>query len=99
MIRRTVLIKLSPEHAHAQGRAEVERISHELLPQVPGVTSVQVGVPADDSCQESWDVALAVHFDRIEDVEPYRVHPTHIRYRDAIAPMLAVLKAWNFRIG
>ena len=97
MVQRIVLIKLQAPFDKEEGRREVAVISHNLLPQVPGVTSVEVGTPAEESCEESWDLVLKVSFANIDAVEPYRVHPVHLEYRDAIADKMEVLKAWNFQ--
>lgn len=96
MVQRIVLIKLRAPFDSEGGRAEVAEISRKLLPQVPGVTGVEIGT-ASAATGESWDLLLKVSFENIEAVEPYRVHPVHLEYRDAIADKMEVLKAWNFR--
>ena len=62
------------------------------------VIGVEVGVPADPAA-EVWDVSLAVRFERLDDVEPYRVDPIHRAYvDDYLASKAKVVKAWNFAV-
>lgn len=97
MIRRIVLIKLIDAHANEAGRAEVASRSREVLPTVPGVRAVAVGLPADERARKDWDLCIEVHFDRLEDVQPYIAHPIHRELVDAfMRPRLEVIKAWSF---
>ena len=100
MVIRTVYVKLDDAHANPAERTRLGEVSRERLAAVPGVTSVKVGQPADDGALAAWDLLLMVHFDRIEDVEPYRVHPLHLAYLDEVLnPVAVVKKAWNFEVG
>lgn len=100
MIDRYVFVKLTAEHANAAARAEVAAHTRAALAAVPGVQAVRVGVPADEAATASWDLSIVVSFARIEDVEPYRVHPLHRAYVDEyLAPRTVVIKAWNFDTG
>jgi heme-degrading monooxygenase HmoA len=97
MIERIVLIKFKEEAV--EEREEVAAEAREAIEGVPGVTGVTVGVPADENAEGKWDLSIVVRFDRLADVEPYRVHPRH---RDLVENVLQsrveVIKAWNFRI-
>ena len=98
MIERHVYVKLKPEAAEQQ--AAVADAGRRRLPEVPGVVGVRVGLPADGPSAVAWDVTFTVLFARIEDVEPYRVHPTHLAFvREVLDPVAAVKKAWNFDVG
>jgi len=98
MIERHVYVKLKPEHAAR--KLEVADAGRRELPKVPGVVGVRVGLPADVPSAAAWDVTFTVLFERIEDVEPYRVHPTHLAFvRASLDPYAVVKKAWNFSVG
>jgi len=100
MIERYVFLKLKDADSTSDGRREVIDHTREVLPKIPGVRSVAVGEPADGHAVASWDVSIVVRFDKIEDVEPYRLHPDHRAYVDTfLKPRLEVIKAWNFDLG
>lgn len=97
MIERTVLLKLTEDHATEAGRDAVAERAREMLPAVPGVRAAAVCLPADERSAKDWDVLLRIEFERIEDVAPYAAHPTHRAFVDEfLKPRLAVIKAWNF---
>jgi hypothetical protein len=96
-IDRYVFLKFKPEYGNPEARSEAAAHSRQALAAVPGVSAVRVGVPADDAATASWDLSIVVTFERIEDVEPYRVHPLHRAYVDEyLTPRIVVIKAWNF---
>lgn len=97
MIERVVMIKLTDELATPEGRAGVASESVPMLQAVPGVVEVFAGTAAPGT-EASWDVCLKVRFASFDDVEPYRVHPVHLAYRDWLAPKMTFLKAWNFEV-
>ncbi len=100
MIERVVLVKLSDAYANEDGRYKVVQHARRVLPLIPGVSSVSVGPPADPRSLESWDVSMILRFERIEDVERYRVDPDHRAFVDEfLTPRMAVIKAWNFDVG
>lgn len=97
MIERFVMLKLTAEHANPEGRVAVAQSAREVLPGVPGIRSVKTGLPADEKTTGSWDVALLVRFERIEDVAPYIAHPVHRAWvDDYLKPRLECIKTWNF---
>ncbi len=99
MIQRIVLLKLNEEHATDSGRTLVAAHSREVLTVLPGFVKVDVGIPADASSRESWDISMVLKFESVDDLEPFRVHPDHRSYVDAfLKPKLALIKAWNFEI-
>lgn len=99
MIDRYVFVKLEDEYANGAARAEIAAHSRQALAALPGVVRVTVGTPADEAAVKSWDLSIVVRFARIEDVEPYRIHPEHRRYVDEyLAPRMQVIKAWNFQV-
>lgn len=97
MIERIVLIKLKAEHASEKGRAEVVERTRAVLPEVPGVRGLSVGVPADERSAQSWDVAIRVTLDGVEALPAYLQHPDHRDYVDVfLRPRMECIKAWNF---
>ncbi|MEM9490419.1 MAG: pseudouridine synthase, partial [Myxococcota bacterium] len=95
MIERYVFLRLKPEHR--QQCAAIAEHSEAVLRALPGVVSAMVGTPADDHAESAWDLCFVVRFAALSDVEPYRIHPDHLRLTDEyLAPLVAVKKAWNF---
>jgi hypothetical protein len=95
MIERFVMLKLRP----GADRERVADAAREVLPRVPGVLGVRIGVPADADA-EVWDLAIVVRFDRLEDVGRYLVDPDHAAFvEETLAPAVEVKKAWNFSLG
>jgi hypothetical protein len=99
MIQRIVLFKLKDEYCNDAARTEfVERTSKDLS-KLDQVRSLTVGAPADEASEASWDIAITVCFDSMEDLRAYIPEPAHRAYVDGYAmPRIEVLKAWNFRI-
>ena len=99
MIQRIVLIKLSDDQATPAGRNAVMEHTKTVLTALPKVRNLTINTPSDDKNQQSWDVKITLHFDDMESLEEYRVHPTHRDYVDEfLGPQLAVIKAWNFEV-
>ena len=99
MIQRIVIFKLKDEYCNDAARAEFAERTRKDLSALRQVRSVTVGVPADEASEASWDIAITVHFDSMEDVKAYIVDPDHRRYVDEYAmPKIEVRKAWNFEI-
>jgi len=99
MILRTVFVKLHDEWANDRGRNAIAAHSKKTLGDLPGVVRADVGFPAEETTETAWDLTFQVHFERFEDVEPYRVHPDHLTFlNDYLSPKAVVKKVWNFRI-
>ena len=99
MIQRIVLFKLKDEYCNDEARAEFVERTRRDLGSLDRVRSVTVGAPADDASKASWDIAITVHFDSMEDVKAYIPDPAHRAYVDGYAmPRVEVRKAWNFEI-
>ncbi len=99
MIQRIVLFKLKDEYCNDDARAAFAERSRADLGALSRVRSVQVGVPADEASEASWDIAITVTFDSMEDVKAYIVDPAHRAYVDGYAsPKIEVRNAWNFEI-
>jgi hypothetical protein len=99
MIQRIVIFKLKEEYCNDAARAEFAERTRKDLGALPQVRSVTVGVPADEASKASWDIAITVQFESMEDLEAYIVDPQHRTYVDGYAsPKIEVRKAWNFEI-
>ena len=99
MIQRIVLFKLKDEYCNDAARAEFVERTRRDLGALSRVRSVTVGAPADDASKASWDIAITVCFDSMEDVKAYIPDPSHREYVDGYAlPRVEVRKAWNFEI-
>ena len=95
MIERFVMLKLRPGF----DRERLAETARQVLPRVPGVRGVRVGVPADREA-EVWDLAIVVRFDRLEDVGRYLADPAHVAFvAETLAPAVEVKKTWNFTLG
>jgi len=99
MIERLVLIKLKSDYTTPQARTEIVRYSQAALERLPGVQSVDIGVPADAKCDGSWDLALRLRFADLDAATAYVPHPQHREYVDEyLSPRMEMIKAWNFRV-
>ena len=100
MIIRTVFVKLHDEWANDRGRKTIGDHAQQVLSALPGVVRADIGFPADQGTEEAWDLTFQVHFQRFEDVEPYRVHLDHLDFLNHyLSPKAVVKKVWNFRIA
>jgi hypothetical protein len=99
MIQRIVIFKLKDAYCNAEARAEFADRTRKDLSALSQVRHVRVGVPADEATEASWDIAITLEFDSLEDVKAYIVDPDHRAYVDDYAsPKIEVRKAWNFEI-
>lgn len=99
MIQRIVLFKLKDEYCNDEARAEFVERTRTDLGALRQVRSVTVGAPADEASKASWDIAITVCFDSMDDVKAYIPDPAHRAYVDGYAmPRIEVRKAWNFEI-
>ena len=99
MIQRIVIFKLKEEFCNDAARAEFAERTRRDLSALSQVRDVNVGVPADETTEASWDIAITLEFDSMEDVKAYIVDPDHRTYVDDYAtPKIQVRKAWNFEI-
>ena len=97
MIERVAIIKLKPEHANAQARANIAQRARDELGSIPGVVRLSAGYPADPASEASWAVIVTIRCASMADLDAYRAHPAHRRFADEfLAPRSEVRKAWNF---
>ena len=97
MIERVVLIKLKPEFATDEQRAQIAATTASTLRGAAGVQALRVGTPADGRTRREWDLCIEVVFDDMDAVEGYRTDPVHRAYVDVfLKPMVAKIHALNF---
>ena len=100
MIRRIVLLRLSEPFQNPTERETVAETTRAVIPGLPRVRAVYVGLPADERTEGEWDICIEVCFDTMDDVPVYIADPTHRDYVDEfLKPRLAALKAWNFDVS
>ena len=85
-IERILLVKLNDGSLREALAAEARQV----VPGLPGVRSVRVGLPADADA-EVWDLLIAASFDTLADVD---LAP----FEALIAPHVQVRKAWSFTL-
>ena len=97
MIERVQLLKLRPEHATPEGRAEVVEQVLSVLSRVPGVLGVTAGVPADAGAAKSWDVLISLRFAALDELAASSTDAEHRRFVDEfLAARVEVRKGWSF---
>lgn len=99
-IDRIVLLSLKPELADPEGRAAVAAEARRVLPDVPGVIDVRIGVaddPAPGEKGNSWDVSMLIRIASAASLPAYQADPAHRRFVDGyLADRVGFRKAWNF---
>lgn len=100
MIQRTVLMRFQHEYATPAALAEIIDHSQQVLWSIPMVTTVSIGVAADDSTRQQWHLQLCMSFDDLDQVEAFRINPQHRSYvDDYLRPRLESISAWNFAVS
>ena len=97
MFERIAFLKLRPEHASADNQRVIAARALEVLPRLPGVQAITVGIAADEDSRAAWDLCITAQFASRADAAMYRAHPDHRRFVDEyIAPQCEARKAWSF---
>jgi hypothetical protein len=88
------------DSGNAAQRAELVKISKSFL-KVPGVQEVRVGPVISserDIVDDSFDVAIFMTFDTVEDMNAYIVHPEHAAaVKDKLKPLVSKIVVYDFR--
>ena len=99
-IDRIVLLSLKPERATPEERAAVAAEAMRVLPAVPGVIDVRIGVaddPAPGEKGNSWDVSLLIRIESAAALPAYQADKPHRVFVDEfLAARVDFRKAWNF---
>ena len=100
-IDRIVLLSLDAPYANPAGRAEVAAEARRVLPKVPGVVDVRIGV-ADDpqpgaEKANSWDVSMLIRIESADALPAYQADAPHRAFVDEfLRARVEFRKAWNF---
>ncbi len=80
MINHIVLFKLKdyPKEEKAQITAELKEMLESLQKKIFEVKFIEVGVNYELE-SKSYDLALISHFESVNDLDAYRVHPEHLK--------------------
>jgi len=80
MINHVVLFKLKdlPEDEKVQVLAELKLLLEGLKDKIPEVKYLEVGLNYETNAKSN-DIVLLSHFNCIEDLDKYRVHPEHLK--------------------
>jgi len=85
MINHVVLFKLKdyPEAEKIQVIAELKGLLEGLKEKIEEVKHIEVGANYELEAK-SYDIVLISHFENIDDLNKYRVHPEHLKVVDRI---------------
>jgi len=86
MINHIVLFKLKKYNSDSEKQAEITRIEEALLglsDKIAELRYIEVGVNYDLNAK-SYDICLISHFDSLDHLEAYRIHPEHVKVAELI---------------
>jgi len=85
MINHIVLFKLKdyPKEEKAKIVGELRNLLEELNEKIDEVKYLEVGTNYELEAK-SYDIALISHFESLEDLDSYRVHPEHLKVVERI---------------
>jgi len=80
MINHVVLFKLKEYSSEEKSKviAELKTLLEGLIDKIEVVKFIEVGVNYELKAK-SYDLALFSHFETLEDLDEYRVHPEHLK--------------------
>jgi len=80
MINHLVLFKVNeyPVEKKAEIITELKGLLYGLKDKIQEVKHIEVGLNYEPDAK-SYDIALISHFDSIEDLDKYRIHPEHLK--------------------
>ncbi len=85
MINHVVLFKLKeyPQEEKSKVIAELKTLLEGLKNKIEVVKFIEVGVNYEPEAK-SYDIVLLSHFETLEDLNVYRVHPEHLKVVERI---------------
>ena len=86
MINHIVLFKLKEfenEDLKAVKRNKIKKALIDLKEKIPEIKYMQVGENYELNAT-SYDIGLITHFDSLDDLEVYRIHPEHLKVIELI---------------
>ena len=98
MINHVVLFKLKdfPVEEKVKIIAELKLMLESLKDKIDEVKHIEVGVNYELNAK-SYDIVLISHFNSIEDLDKYRVHPEHVKVIARISETVNERAAVDFR--
>jgi len=97
MINHIVLFKLKdyPLKGKAEIRDELTSLLKGLKEKVPGIEFLKVGQNYLLEAK-SYDLALITHFESVENLDAYRIHPEHLKVVQRIREITQATAAVDF---
>lgn len=86
MINHVVLFKLKKYDSDSQKQTIIGSIEEALLSlsdKIKELKYIEVGVNYDLNAK-SYDICLISHFNNLDDLETYRIHPEHVKVGELI---------------
>ena len=86
MINHVVLFKLKKYISESEKQTEISKIEEALLSlsgKIDVLKYIEVGVNYDLAAQ-SHDICLITHFDTVDQLDEYRIHPEHLKVVELI---------------
>lgn len=86
MINHVVLFKLKKYDSDNEKQTQISRIEDallSLLDKIQELKYIEVGVNYDLNAK-SYDICLITHFNNLDDLETYRIHPEHVKVAELI---------------
>jgi hypothetical protein len=80
MIRHIVMWKLHDEAAGNDKMTNAKKIKvllESLIYPIPDIGHLEVGINAEGTPENNWDVVLVSDFPNLEALDAYQVHPAH----------------------
>lgn len=81
MINHVVLFKLKNYNSEAEKQDTIASIEDALLAlsnKISELKHIEVGVNYEIT-SKSYDICLITHFDSVDDLDAYRIHPDHLK--------------------
>ena len=86
MINHIVLFKLKKYNSESEKQTEISRIEEALLGlkgKINELKYIEVGINYD-LATHSHDICLITHFDSVDQLDVYRIHPEHLKVVELI---------------
>ena len=86
MINHVVLFKLKKYDSDSEKQTQISKIEEALLGlsgKIQELKYIEVGVNYDLAAK-SHDICLITHFDSIDQLDAYRIHPEHLKVAELI---------------
>ena len=98
MINHVVLFKLKKYQSESEKQTQISRIEEALLSlsgKIEALKYIEVGINYD-LATPSHDICLITHFDSLDQLEAYRIHPEHLKVSELIGQHVVERAAVDF---